>query len=99
MWSPNKAAMSLEEREYVRLVKTLPCSVCNTRGPSEGHEPKQGAWWLTIALCPDCHRGEVLGLHGQRRMWTVKRMDEWDALAVTVRRMFQLLRGKGNHVG
>ena len=29
-----------------------------------------------------------LGLHGQRRMWAIKKMDEVDALAVTVQRLF-----------
>lgn len=29
-----------------------------------------------------------MGLHGQRRMWAIKKMDEIDALAVTVQRLF-----------
>lgn len=28
-----------------------------------------------------------MGLHGQRRMWAIKKMDELDALAVTVERL------------
>jgi len=28
-----------------------------------------------------------MGLHGQRRMWAIKKMDEVDALAVTVQRL------------
>ena len=28
-----------------------------------------------------------MGLHGQRRMWTIKKMDEVDALAITVERV------------
>jgi hypothetical protein len=98
MQSKNKKAMNTDEREYVRMVKLLPCSVCDAGGgegaPSEAHEVEQGKWWLSVALCRSCHRGEVLGLHGQRRMWAVKRMTELDALAVTIRRVFALiLRG------
>ena len=44
MWSKNKARMTSEEREYVGLVKMLPCSVCDAAGPCEAHEIKQGAW-------------------------------------------------------
>ena len=29
----------------------------------------------------------LMGLHGQRRMWAIKKMDEVDALAVTVERL------------
>ncbi len=32
-----------------------------------------------------------MGLHGQRRMWAIKKMDEIDALSVTVER---LMKGK-----
>jgi hypothetical protein len=89
--SKNKAAMTKDEREYVRLVKLLPCSLCDEGGgeaaPSEAHEIEQGWWWLTIALCASCHRGALMGLHGQRRMWAIKKMDELGALAVTIKRL------------
>lgn len=83
--------MTTDEREYVRLVKLLPCSLCDAGGgeaaPSEAHEVVQGCWWLSIALCHSCHRGSLMGLHGQRRMWAIKKMDELAALAVTIRRL------------
>ena len=89
--------MSTTEREYVRLVKLLPCSVCDSGGgegaPSEAHEIKQGQWFTTMALCESCHRGPMLGLHGQKRMWSIKRMDELDALAVTIQRLMVELQG------
>ena len=34
-------------------------------------------------------RGALLGLHGERRMWAIKKMDELDALAVTVGRLME----------
>lgn len=97
MQSKNKPSMKDDEREYVRLVKLQPCSVCDEGGgeaaPSEDHEIKQGQWYTSIALCASCHRGPLLGLHGQRRMWILKKMDELDALAITIQRIMTM-KGK-----
>lgn len=68
-------------------VKELPCSVCSAPGPSEAHHVRQGRHFATVALCADCHRGSVNGLHGQRAMWRVMKMDEIDALNETLRRL------------
>jgi hypothetical protein len=97
MQSKNKPSMKAAEREYVRLVKLQPCSVCDAGGgesnPSEAHEMKQGQWFTSMALCESCHRGPLLGIHGQKRMWSLKKMDELDALAITIQRIMQS-RGK-----
>lgn len=77
------------EREHLARVKSLPCSVCDVPGPSEAHHIQQGQQYTCVALCPDCHRGPILGWHGQRRMWAIKKMEEIDALAVTVKRLMQ----------
>ena len=87
MQSRGKRAPTAVERAHIARVALLPCSVCNQVGPSEVHEIRQGCWFTSVALCTDCHRGSVLGLHGQRRAWVVRKMDELDALAVTVRRL------------
>lgn len=79
--------LSKAEREHLAKVKALPCTVCDTPGPSEAHHVEQGLQYTCVALCPDCHRGPVLGLHGQRRMWAIKKMAELDALNVTIRRL------------
>jgi hypothetical protein len=92
--SKNKPSMTVLERMFVALVKAVPCSVCDAPGPCEAHEVKQGQWWTSIALCVGCHRGPINGIHGQRRMWTLKKMDPIDALAVTIRRVFEKLLGK-----
>ena len=34
-------------------------------------------------MCADCHRG-YNGWHGRRAIWNIKKMDELDALAVTL---------------
>lgn len=79
--------LSTKERAHLAKVKELPCSVCDQTGPSEAHHCKQGSQYTAVALCTDCHRGSRNGWHGQRAMWRVKKMDELDALEVTVRRL------------
>lgn len=79
--------ITASERRYLARVKEQACSVCEAPGPSEAHHIKQGEQYLCIPLCVDCHRGPVLGLHGQKRAWLIRKMDELDALALTIRRM------------
>jgi hypothetical protein len=83
----NKPAPKQAERRHIARVAELPCSVCDAAGPSEVHEIKQGVWHLAVALCPSCHRNSKLGWHVDRRMWALKKMDDLDALAVTLRRL------------
>lgn len=87
MNSKNKTRPTHAESQHIADIKSLPCSVCGAPAPSEAHEPVQGLWWVSIALCADCHRGSFNGLHGQKRMWLVNKMNEWDALNVTIRRL------------
>lgn len=81
--------LTAKEREHLAKVKSLPCSVCDAPPPSEAHHIQQGQQYTCVALCPDCHRGPILGWHGQRRMWAIKKMEEIDALALTVKRLMQ----------
>jgi hypothetical protein len=87
MNSKNKKAMTASERRHVERVKALACVVCGVSGPSEAHEIKQGQWFLSVALCPDCHRGSRNGIHGERRMWLTMKMTDLDALNETLRRI------------
>lgn len=72
------------QRRHLARVKALPCSVCGAAGPSEAHHIRQGSQYLCVALCADCHRGHN-GWHGTKAFWRIRKMDELDALAVTVR--------------
>lgn len=81
--------LTQREREHLARVKALECSVCDTPGPSEAHHMEQGLHYTCIALCNSCHRGPLLGLHGQRRAWTLRKMSELDALNVTVARLME----------
>lgn len=79
--------LNQKERRHLARVKELPCSVCDEPGPSEAHHIKQGLQYTCVALCESCHRGPVLGLHGQKRMWAIRKMDELDALDRTIERL------------
>ena len=87
MKTKNARAITPDERAHMGRVKELACSVCNTPGPSEAHHVKQGCHMTTIALCPDCHRGSVNGWHGQKAMWRIHKLDEIDALNITIKRL------------
>lgn len=79
--------LTKKEREHLAKVKEQSCSVCDEPGPSEAHHIEQGLQFTAIALCVDCHRNPLLGIHGQRRAWTVRKMDELKALDVTIQRL------------
>jgi len=87
MQSKNKKTMTVEERRHVENVKDLPCAVCDAFGPCDAHEIAQGLWYLSIPLCRDCHTNAILGIHGQKRAWLVRKMTELDALNETLRRL------------
>jgi len=74
-----------KERLHLARVKELACGVCGAEGPSEAHHVEQHQQFLCIPLCPDCHRGSFNGLHGQRRIWGVKKLTELDVLNETLR--------------
>lgn len=87
MRTKNAARITAAEHAHLEKVKSLSCSVCGAAAPSEAHHIKQGNHFTTVALCIDCHRGSKNGLHGQRVMWRVMKMDEIDALNETIRRL------------
>lgn len=81
--------LNVKERAHLQRVKALPCSICDASEPSEAHHVKQGNQYTCVALCASCHRGALMGWHGQKRAWAVRKMDEIDALNVTVRRLME----------
>lgn len=89
MRTKNAKSISAAERAHMALVKAMPCSVCGCEGPSEAHHIRQGDHFSTVALCADCHTGPFNGIHGQRRIWAVLKMDELAALVVTYRRLLE----------
>lgn len=81
--------LNQKERAHLAKVKALPCSVCGAPAPNEAHHIAQGSHYTCVALCADCHRGGLLGWHGQRRAWLIRKMDELDALNVTIKGLME----------
>jgi cytochrome c5 len=79
--------LTARERAHLARVKELPCSVCDAEGPSDAHHVRQGSQYTAVALCKECHQGSVMGWHGQKRAWAIRKMDELDALNVTLSRL------------
>lgn len=86
MRTKNAKSITRAESEHLARVKSLPCSVCDASGPSDAHHIKQGQHYTVVALCKDCHQGHN-GWHGTKAFWRIKKMDELDALAVTIERL------------
>lgn len=82
------------ERAWVQLVKEQPCSVCGLDGPSDAHHIKQGMHYTVVALCKSCHQGSKMGWHGEKAAWRIAKMEEIDALNVTVGNVFTSLTSK-----
>lgn len=87
MRSKNSKAFTATESQHLADVKALPCSVCDRAGPSEAHHIVQGDHFTTVAVCEDCHRGSLNGIHGRKTMWRIMKLDELGALNITLRRL------------
>jgi len=84
--------LNAKERAWIGLVKEQPCSVCGAPPPSDAHHIKQGRHYTCVALCKSCHQGSKMGWHGEKRAWAIAKMDEQDALNVTLRNISIQLR-------
>lgn len=89
-----KKSTTTAEMAYMGRVKMLPCSCCDAIGPSIAHHVREGQGgsqraqnWLTVALCQSCHVDPFLGIHGQKQMMKIMKMDEMDLLAKTIERL------------
>lgn len=87
MRSKNSKAFTQSEAAHLAAVKELPCSLCDSPGPSDAHHINQGQHFTTVALCKDCHIGSENGWHGRKTMWRIRKWDELDALNVTLARL------------
>lgn len=87
MWSKNHRRLTDADKAHLARVKALPCSVCDAPGPSAAHHIKQQRHYTAVALCADCHQGWKNGWHGQKAAWRLRKMDEIDALDITLQRL------------
>ena len=66
MQAKNKPAPTAAERAHIE------------RRPVVGfeglYEVEQSLWWASIPLCASCHRDNFNGVHGQARIWKVKKV-------------------------
>lgn len=81
------------EKRHMGRVSALPCACCGQSAPSAVHHIRSGqgmaqraAHWLTIPLCQSCHQGPN-GIHGDRSLLRVMKMDEIELLANTIRQL------------
>lgn len=77
------------ERRHLKRVAALPCMLCGTQ-QAEVHHIREGqgasqraSHYLTVPLCPECHRGP-LGVHGDRSLMRIQKLEELDLLAMTI---------------
>ncbi len=87
---------------YIGHVKSLPCVLCTLLGQQQvtvthAHHPRSGQGmaqrasdWLVAALCQDCHQGK-LGVHGDRTLLRLAKVEEMDLVALTVQQVFVLV--------
>lgn len=99
MRSKNSKAITRAESDHLAAVKSLQCSICDAPAPSDAHHIRQGNHFVSIALCRDCHMGSFNGIHGQKRMWLIKKMDELDALNITIQRLEARSRDEHSDAG
>jgi len=83
-------ARPASEKKHMARVASLSCACCGKPGPSLVHHIREGQGmsqrasnWLTIPLCFDCHQGPQ-GLHGDKTLMRIYRLDELDMLADTI---------------
>lgn len=71
-------------------VAELPCACCGAVGVQVHHiregqgMGERASHWLTVPLCPDCHTGPN-GIHGNKSFMRIRKLDELDMLASTIK--------------
>lgn len=87
-----KKTATKAEKIYMGRVAQLPCVLCSD-SPVTVHHVRAGQGvsqrasnYLTVPLCPDCHQGPQ-GVHGDKTMMRIYKMEELDMLADTIRRL------------
>jgi hypothetical protein len=87
MRSKNSKSHTRGESAHMAAVKESPCSVCDAPAPCEAHHISQGQHFTTVALCKACHTGPM-GIHGDKTLWRIYKLDELKALNITLGRIY-----------
>ena len=84
----------MRTRKYLDWVASQNCVLCGAVGVHchhirEGQGMAQRASdYLAIPLCPECHQGPN-GLHGDRSLFRVYKVNELDLLARTIKLLYE----------
>lgn len=87
--------MSAASKRHMGRVAELPCCLCGSI-PAEVHHARTGeaagaaqraSDWLTIPVCPDCHRGSC-GIHGNKAMLNITKKTELSLVAETLEALY-----------
>jgi hypothetical protein len=91
--------MTKKERQHMDRVAQLGCILCRLlemeqQSKTDLHHIREGQGmaqrasnWLVIPLCHDgCHQGRN-GIHGDRSLLRIAKVDEFDLLAATLERL------------
>jgi hypothetical protein len=89
----NNKNITTKEREYLLIIKLLPCGVCGQDGPSDAHHIVQGHQYTCIPLCKDCHQGNHNGIHGRKSIWNVLKKTESSVLNDTIGLIINSIKG------
>lgn len=93
-----KKAKTAAERQHHARIAAMSCVLCDEldvpqTDPTTVHHIREGqgmsqraSHWLAVPLCGYCHQGEQ-GVHGDRTLLRMAKMDELDMLAETIRRL------------
>jgi hypothetical protein len=85
------------EKQWLDAVASLPCCLCGAHGVEVHHirtgqgMGQRSGHHLTIPLCPSCHRGPM-GVHGDKTMMRMQKLDEMAMLERTIGRVAEILR-------
>ncbi|MDR3445972.1 hypothetical protein [Dyella sp.] len=80
------------EKRHMARVAQLTCGLCGATGVQVHHiragqgMSERASDFLTVPVCPSCHTGPK-GIHGDKTMLRIKKWDELDLLADTLRRL------------
>lgn len=86
MRTKNARTITRAESHHMAAVKSVPCVVCDAPAPSFAHHVVQGDHYTTVAVCWYCHQGPQ-GIHGDKTLWRIRKLDELGAINETLRRV------------
>lgn len=85
----------ITSKTHIERIKRMDCALCGEPGPSDAHHIREGQGmaqrasdYLAIPLCKSCHQGPQ-GVHGDKTLLKVYKMEELDLLAETIEKLMQ----------